>query len=116
MAKGSVTALTLLDLSAAFNTIDHTIFLDRLHTFYGMLELALDWPKSYLSERTHSIKVGSILSHPAKLPFGMRRHLAGGRLASRYLAGDFLRGRTMGQFLFKMSFFYVITCYFFMLP
>ena len=31
MAKGSVTTLTLLDLSIAFNTIDHTILLDRLN-------------------------------------------------------------------------------------
>ena len=31
MAKGSVTALTLLDLSTAFDTIDHTILLDRLN-------------------------------------------------------------------------------------
>ena len=56
MAKGSVTALTLLDLSAAFDTIDHTI---------------LDWFKSYLSGRTHSVKVGSTLSNPAALQHGV---------------------------------------------
>ena len=41
MAKGSVTAFTLLDLSATFETIDHTILLDRLNGYYGMSELAL---------------------------------------------------------------------------
>ena len=40
MAKGSVTALTLLDLSAAFNTIDHAILVDRLNGYYGISELA----------------------------------------------------------------------------
>ena len=59
MAKGSVTALSLLDLSAAFDTIDHTILLDRLNGYYGISELALGWFKSYLSGRTHSVKVGS---------------------------------------------------------
>ena len=61
MSKGSVTALTLLDLSAAFDTIDHTILLDRLNGYYGIRELALGWFKSYLSGRTHSVKVGSTL-------------------------------------------------------
>ena len=36
MAKGSVIALTLLDLSAAFDTIDLTILLDRLNVYYGI--------------------------------------------------------------------------------
>ena len=54
MAKGSVTALTLLDLSTALDTIDHTILLDRLNGYYGISELALGWFKSYLSGRTHS--------------------------------------------------------------
>ena len=35
MPKGSVTALTLLDLST-FDTIDHTILLDRLNIYYGV--------------------------------------------------------------------------------
>ena len=71
MAKGSVTALTLLDLSAAFNTIDHTILLDRLKVYYGISELALGWFKSYLSGRTCSVKVGNTLSHLAALQYGI---------------------------------------------
>ena len=71
IAKGSVTALTLLDLSAAFDTIDHTILLDRLNVYCGISELALGWFKSYLSGRSHSVKVGSTLSHPAALHYGV---------------------------------------------
>ena len=71
MAKGPVTALTLLDLSAAFDTIDHTILLDRLNGYYGISELALGWFKSYQSGRTHSVKVGSTLSHPVGLQYGV---------------------------------------------
>ena len=71
MAKGSVTALMLLDLSAAFDTIYHTILLDRLNVYYGISELVLDWFKSYLSGRTHLVKVGSTLSHPAALQYGV---------------------------------------------
>ena len=71
MAKGSVTALTLLDLSAMLDTIDHTILLDRLNVYYGIRELALDWFKSYLSGRIHSVKVGSTLSHPTALQYGI---------------------------------------------
>ena len=69
MAKRSVTALTLLDLSAAFYTIDHTFLLDRFNVYYGISELALGWFKSYLSGRKHTVKVGSTLSHPAALQY-----------------------------------------------
>ena len=73
VAKGSVTSLTLLDLSTAFDTTDHTIFLDRLNTYYRISELALGWFKSYLSEKADSVKVGTTLSHPADLQFGVPR-------------------------------------------
>ena len=69
MAKGSVTAFTFLDLSATFNTIDHTILLDRNHVYYGISELALGWFKSYLLGRTHLVKVGNTLSHPVALQY-----------------------------------------------
>ena len=36
MDKGEVTALTLLDLSVAFDTIDHATLTDRLSDWYGI--------------------------------------------------------------------------------
>ena len=71
MSEGSTTALTLLDLSAAFDMIDHSILFHRLHECYGINGLALSWIESYLSDRTQSVKVGSVLSHPMDLKFGV---------------------------------------------
>ena len=71
MSEGSTTALTLLDLSAAFDTIDHSILFHRLHECYGINGLALSWFESYLSDRTQSVKIGSVLSHPMDLKFGV---------------------------------------------
>ena len=82
MAKASVTALTLLDLSAAFDTIDHTILLDRLNVYYGISELG--WFNSYLSERTHSVKVGSTLCHLAVLHYVPQGSVLGPILFSLY--------------------------------
>ena len=80
MAKESVRALTLLDFSAAFDTINHTILLDILNVYYGISELALGWFKSYLFGSTHSVKVDSILSHPAVLQFGVPQGSVGGQI------------------------------------
>ena len=44
--------MVLLDLSAAFDTIDHAILLDRLKSRIGISGAALQWLKSYLSNRT----------------------------------------------------------------
>ena len=43
MDAGKVTALTLLDLSAAFNTIDHIILLSRVDEWFGVTGKVLDW-------------------------------------------------------------------------
>ena len=62
--------LILLDLSAAFDTIDHNILLSRL-TSTGVRGLALNWITSYLSCRNQSVSIGNDLSSPADFPFGV---------------------------------------------
>jgi len=52
-----VTVLIGLDLSAAFNTVDHQIILDRLQTKFGVTGIPLFWLKSYLDSRTQFIKM-----------------------------------------------------------
>lgn len=69
--EGNVSILTLLDLSAAFDTIDHSILLSRLNTLYGISGSALDWFASYLLGRTQTVLVDGQTSHPASLSFGV---------------------------------------------
>ena len=71
MDDGRVTALTLLDLSAAFDTIDHTILLSRLGNWFWVSGKALDWFKSYLTGRSQRIKLGNYLSSRSDLSFGV---------------------------------------------
>ena len=47
--------LALLDLSAAFDTIDHKILIDRLSLSYGITKNVLQWLKSFLVGRTQSV-------------------------------------------------------------
>ena len=48
---GSSAILLMLDLSSAFDTIDHNIMLSRLCNVYGITGDALDWFRSYLTAR-----------------------------------------------------------------
>ena len=71
VGAGKVTTLTLLDLSADFDTIDRTILLRRLDDWFGVTGKALSWFKSYLTGRCQRIKLGDCLSSKADLKFGV---------------------------------------------
>ena len=60
----------LLDLSAAFDTIDHEILIQRLIDI-GLCKMALQWLISLIKNRTFSIKIGNSLSNPARLTSGV---------------------------------------------
>jgi len=53
--RGEVTLLGFLDLSAAFDTVDHKILVDRRHVTYGLRGQALDWIHSFVSNRMQSV-------------------------------------------------------------
>ena len=71
MDKGHVTLLVLLDLSAAFDTVDHTILLGRLQSLLGLRGNTLSWFQSYLNGRAQRISVDGTLSDKFELECGV---------------------------------------------
>ena len=67
----SCVMLVLLDLSAAFDTVDHTLLLHRLESTFGVTGMALEWFKSYFCSRYQSVHVSGTTSKPHLLTFGM---------------------------------------------
>ena len=62
--------LVLLDLSAAFETIDHDVFLQWLGTEYAITGEAVTWLRSYLVNREQNISINNTLSDKITLDFG----------------------------------------------
>ena len=57
-----MTALSLLDLSAAFDIIDHLTLISRLASWYGISGTALDWLTSNLSDQCQQVKIQDYIS------------------------------------------------------
>ena len=63
--------LVLLDLTAAFDTIDHSVLLARLKHRFGIDGLALKWIQSYLSDRSQYVNISGTKSHSKTIGFGV---------------------------------------------
>ena len=63
--------LVMLDLSAAFDTIDHSIFINRLHHTFHIKGRALKWFASYLQNRKNRVSISGKFSQEQVLNFGL---------------------------------------------
>ena len=68
---GHIGALVPLDLSAAFDTVDHNILAEVLRKRFGMHGRALDWIVDFLSDRRQVVSVNSGNSGESTLLFGV---------------------------------------------
>ena len=71
MEHQEVTPLVAIDLSAAFNTIDHDLLLSILSKKFGMVDKALKWFDQYLRPGRFQVQIGDIKSKEIELPFSV---------------------------------------------
>ena len=56
-----ITGVCMLDMSAAFDVVDHNILLDKLK-LYGFDDMSLKWVRNYLSGRTQAVYIDGVFS------------------------------------------------------
>ena len=71
VANKKMVAMIALDLSSAFDTIDHAHLLHKLKTDFGILDNVLKWIDSYLSNRTFAVRIIDIDGKPVLLIYGV---------------------------------------------
>ena len=69
MDSGKAVALTLLDLSVAFDTIDQIILFNCLRDWFGVDGALLRWSKSYLSNCKQKVKLDNSFSDAFSFPY-----------------------------------------------
>ena len=69
--RGCTVVSLLLDLSAAFDTVDHGLLLHRLNTRFGIKGKVLAWFKSYLTDRSQFVSIDGSNSSHSDLMYGV---------------------------------------------
>ena len=69
--SGSCAILIMLDLTAAFDTIDHNVLLKRIEHEVGFKSTVLNWFTSYLNNRTFNVTLGTYTSSSAPITCGV---------------------------------------------
>ena len=70
MEKGNNPLTVFLDLSKAFDTLNHEILLHKLK-YYGIKNVCLNWFHSYLTNRFHYVEINRVKSETALLTSGV---------------------------------------------
>ena len=78
MENQNCMACVLLDLSAAFDTVDHNLLLRILHNQYGISDQALHWYDTYLRPREFKVSIHDKYSKPRSLNFSVPQGSASG--------------------------------------
>ena len=76
--RKEVTAVIVLDISAAFDTVDHDLLLDILHNRYGIVDTALQWYQSYLRPRGMKVRINNAYSSIRTLNYSVLEGSASG--------------------------------------
>ena len=67
MENRKISLLLLLDLSKAFDSVNHQILLEKCEKLY----IDSFWFEDYLKNRVQSVRVGSVISSPLEVTFGV---------------------------------------------
>ena len=80
------TGLVCIDLSAAFDLVDHSILLKRLFHYFGIRGTALAWFKSYLTGRSQRVLIDDVRSDKKQLRQGVPQgSVLGAKLYTLYV-------------------------------
>ena len=88
--QGRVVFLVLLDLSAAFDTIEHKTLLNVLSGKFNIQGTVMEWLKSYLANRNYKISIGNSLGDEIPLKCGVPQGSVMGPILFNCLMTDLL--------------------------
>ena len=94
--SGEVSLVGLLDLSAAFDTVDHDILLRRLQSSFGIGGIILHWITSFLTDRTQAVVFCGERSSVCRLNCGVPQGSVLGPLLFILYRADVIRIGSMG--------------------
>lgn len=69
--SGNLAVLILLDLSAAFDSVDHATLIQRLRASYGLDGTVIKWFESYLQDRSQHVRLPATCSSPLTASCGL---------------------------------------------